>query len=173
MEKLFYADETAFPSSKAALEYIFAEYFKIPNPKLARTENGKPYWEDGNSLFFSVTHTKGALFIAFSDKNVGVDAERLNRAIDLPALLKKFPPHERTEIASAEDFLRHWTVKESAIKWLGGTLAHDLKKLSYLKGVLRYSGLEIPLPIFQTTVDGHILSVCSERDFSNAEVIKL
>ncbi|MFQ9738168.1 MAG: 4'-phosphopantetheinyl transferase superfamily protein [Christensenellaceae bacterium] len=25
-------------------------------------------------------------------------------------------------------FLRHWTAKESVVKWLGGSLASDLKK---------------------------------------------
>ncbi len=173
MEKIFYMDASRFPSSTAAVEYILSTRFQ-ERATIARTENGKPYLQNTTRrLFFSVSHTKKTTFIAFSDENVGVDAELIDRDVRYPAIVKRFPVEEREEITSVESFLTHWTVKESAVKWLGGTLAHDLGKLSFTKGVLLYQNVEIP--VYRTTlrINGHILTVCSERDFTHAELIQV
>ena len=174
MEKIFFAESSAFPTSISAVEKILSTYFGISKAQICRTENGKPYLKNlENPLFFSISHTKTGIFIAFSDENVGIDAERLDRDVRYQSILHKFPFEEREEITSCEDFLRHWTVKESAVKWLGGTLAHDLKKLSYINGILRYEQLELPIRVTTLLLQGHILSVCGEKDFSNAEFIIL
>ncbi len=167
MEKIFYGDVSLFPSSEAAVKKILKEHFKILSPSIARTENGKPYLQNTNkSLFFSVSHTKERLFIAFSKENVGVDAEPLSRVPNYPLLMKNLPSVEREEISSAKDFLKHWTAKEAAVKWFGGTLAHDLKKLSFVANRLYYDGLELPVTITVKEVDGHILSICTEKEYS-------
>ncbi len=146
--------------------------YGIREAVIERTENGKPYLRD-IPLFFSVSHTRSKLFIALSDANIGIDAEETMREVNYPLLLKKFPVEEGEEIGSAEDFLRHWTVKESAIKWLGGTLAHDLQKLSFVKDRLTYGGLDIPVYITTKRIDGHIVSLCSERECADVELISL
>ena len=174
MEKIFFAKNPAFPSSISAVKEILSTYFGIDNAEICRTENGKPYLKNAkNPLHFSISHTKTGLFIAFSKENVGIDAERMERTVRYQSILNKFPFEEREEIACEEDFLRHWTVKESAIKWLGGTLAHDLKKLRYTNGLLHYNQLELPVHITTLRLEGHILSICSDRDFSSAEFITL
>lgn len=173
MEKIFYADNTAFPSSIDAVKIILSKHFGIEGVKISRSESGKPYLDGKTKLFFSVTHTKEKLFIGFCDENIGIDAELINRKIDYMPILRRFPIAERDEILSSQDFLRHWTVKESAVKWLDGTLARDLDKLSFIQGVLRYKNLELPIQITTTVFEGHILSVCSERDFSSPEFIPL
>ena len=174
MEKIFFAESSAFPTSISAVEKILATHFGIVNAQICRTENGKPYLKNPEKqLFFSISHTKNGLFIAFSDENVGIDAETLDRDVRYKSILRKFPFEEREEITCAEDFLRHWTVKESAVKWLGGTLAHDLSKLSYVNGVLRYERLELPIHVTTLQFQGHLLSVCGEKDFLNAEFILL
>ncbi len=172
MEKIFYTNTTAYPSSTDAAKEIFADYFQIADPKIARTENGKPYLANGN-LFFSVTHTKGGLFIAVCDQNVGVDAERADRELNLPLLLRKFPASERKEMISPRDFLWRWTAKEAAVKWLGGTLSHDLSKLTVRGERVVYKELELPLLLTQIEYEGYLLSVCSERDFSKSDIIIL
>ena len=169
MEKLFCADVSAFSTSTDAVLFILREHFCIQNANITRNENGKPYLESTDErLFFSLSHTKDKLFIAFCDENVGVDAERLDRATNYLPILHKFPTEERKEIKTKEDFLLHWTVKESAIKWLGGTLAKDLSKLCYCNNTLSYNGLDIPVYVTTRFLNGHVLTVCSERDFSNA-----
>ncbi len=173
MEKIFYAHISTFPSSEEAVIHILRHHFGVHTPKISRTENGKPYLDASHRLFFSISHTKSQLFIAFSDENVGIDAEEDTRPFPSKPLLSKFSIEERSEIQTAHDFLRHWTVKESAVKWLDGTLAHDLKKLSYYKEKLYYSGVKLPIHITTKQIEGHVLSVCCKRDFTNTDVISL
>ncbi len=174
MEKIFYTDISAHPNSTTAVLHILRQHFHITDGKIAKTENGKPYLENSNyPLFFSLSHTKSKLFIAFCDENVGVDAEEQSREISLPLLLKRFPSAEQREIASSRNFLRHWTAKESAVKWLGSTLAQDLKKLSFLNNRLYYGELELPVRITTLSIEGHILSVCSEKDFTSADILSV
>ena len=166
MEKIFYTDKRKYVTSEQAVKEILAKFFGFQNACISRTETGKPFLV-GIPLFFSVSHTGNALFIAVSDRNVGLDAELLNRQTDYEKILKKFPEEERAVIRSQTDFLRFWTVKESAVKWLGGSLAHDLRYLRYIGGELFYK--EVPLPVHITFphFDGFTLAVCGERDFSS------
>ena len=172
MEKIFFVEQPTQISSLAVVEGILAEHFGIANAKINRTTNGKPYIENpATPLFFSVTHTKKLLFVAFSDKNIGMDAELLNREVNYQTILRRFPEEEREEITTTQAFLCRWTIKESAIKWLGGTIAHDLEKLSYLNGILKYEQADFPARITNRLFEEHILSICSERDFSNAQFV--
>ena len=172
MEKIFYVNKFAFPTSADAVKHVFKNYFGISNPKIIKNENGKPYLV-GERLFFSVTHTGDTLLIAVADENVGIDAERLDRSVNYLPILKKFTPQERKEISSSTNFLRHWTIKESAVKWLGGSLANDLRRLQIVDGNVFYE--EIPIAVHFTLLEIKTLTVavCSERDFANAEIIFL
>ena len=169
MNAIFYAKKTTFPTSKEFLSFILREKLNIVNFEIEKNENGKPFLIlPSNSsyfpLFFSVTHTKENYFIAISNENVGIDAELLNRAPNYLPILSKFSQAERDEIQNTQDFLKFWTIKESAIKWLGGSIAYDLQKLSYEKGLLKYKELELPLKITQIEVDSHVLTVCSATE---------
>ncbi len=173
MEKIFYTDRRLVPSSTEKVKEILATHFGVEKGVIAHTECGKPYLQGGNSLFFSVSHTDEKWFVAFCDENVGLDAESCRRPLHLPLLLKRFSSTEREEIRTNEDFLLHWTAKESAVKWLGETLSNSLRKLTYCKGELLYEQLPLPVFITNLSLEGHILSVCCERDFSSVEIIKL
>ena len=101
MEKIFFVEQPTQISSLAVVEGILAEHFGIVNAKINRTTNGKPYIENpATPLFFSVTHTKKLLFVAFSDKNIGMDAELLNREVNYQTILRRFPEEEREEIGN-------------------------------------------------------------------------
>jgi len=175
MEKIFYIDKSFYPSSEVAVKSILSKFFNIQNVEFERTPNGKLYLSKplDARIFFSISHTKDALFIAFADENVGLDVELLTREVHYPSILKKFPSEEQKEIDGVETFLKHWTAKESAIKWLGGSLSHDLKKLSYVKNRLSYGNVDIPVHLHTKFWKEYILSICSERNFENAEIIVL
>lgn len=174
MEKLFYTDLSAYDGSMPAVRKILKEYFGVENAVIERNENGKPFLKNADiPLFFSVTHTAKRLFLAFSDENVGIDAEPLSQQRNYFSILRKFPAEERAEIQNTEDFLLHWTVKESAIKWLGGSIAHDLYKLAFIQNRLTYNGLDVPVTLTTKIWDEHILTLCSERDFSTVPFIAL
>lgn len=168
MGKIFYTDKSDY-SSEEVIKKILTEFYGINNAVILRTENGKPYAQ--NAPFFSVSHTAERLFIAVSSKNVGLDAEHLSRKVSYAAIVKKFPNAEREEILSNETFLRHWVVKESAVKYLGGTLARDLSKLAFIQECLTYEGVKFPAKPHVFSFEGYVLSVCSEEDFGESELI--
>lgn len=171
MEKIYYADASAFENTETAVLFILKKYFGVTTAKIVWGDNGKPFLDI--PLFFSVSHTKERLFIAFCDINVGLDAEQCNRKTDYLPIIKKFHPQERKEITSNEQFIRHWTVKESAVKWLGGSLAKDLSRLRFYQNALFYGDIQIPATLTFLQIDEHFISVCSERDFSQAETVKI
>lgn len=172
MEKLFYTNKTAFSSSEDAVKYVLARFLGYPSAKVVKNEQGKPFIENvAENLFVSVSHTGERLFIAFADENVGVDAENTKRDVAYQPILKRFCNEERNAIQTKDDFLSLWTVKESAVKWLGGTLARDLKKLRYVDGVLQYDGIDVPVVLTQKRVDENIVTICCVRDFKNVEMV--
>ena len=172
MEKIFFIDNPTQISSLDIVKRILADHFGVLNASICRTEKGKPYLDGIEApLFFSITHTKKLLFVVFSDTNVGADAELLSREVNYQAILRRFPIKEKEEICSTQSFLCRWTIKESAIKWLGGTIAHDLEKLSYKDETLFYQDEAIPARITARLFEGHVLSICCEKDFSYAPFI--
>lgn len=170
MEKIFCVNPSAFVSTDEALRRVLSDYCGITDAKIVRNENGKPFLENERA-FVSVSHTAGKLFIAFSDENVGIDAESAARTPDYLPIIKKFTAEERKEISSTCEFLRHWTVKESAVKWLGGSLSRDLNKLRFVDGKLFYGEIQLPVCVAFPPFDGFVIAVCGERDFSDVSII--
>ena len=129
------------------------------NPEIKRTENGKPY-TDG--ICFSVTHTGDIALLAISDRDVGIDAEII-RERPFSSLLKRFTAREQSEIGTnTVEFLKHWVVKEAYIKMVGGTLAHDLKRLEYFGGELFCDGVKTDCNILCTSSDNLVYCICTQ-----------
>lgn len=123
------------------------------------TSNGKPYIE-GNPVFFSVSHSGEHALIVLCDKPVGVDYEII-RERKISAVLSRFTEREIEDISgSTEKFLKNWVAKEAYIKLIGGTLAHDLKRLEFYGGTLYYDGEEKQV-IFEN-IEGGICAYCTE-----------
>lgn len=90
--------------------------------ELAVTDRGKPYFADGGPNF-SISHTKSRAFCVLSDYPVGIDAEELDRAIDLRLADKILSPAEKRFFDAAEDqrlmLLKFWVLKEAQAKATG------------------------------------------------------
>ena len=164
MEKIFYADKSAYPVSEDGVKKILADYDGVQVPVILRNEHGKPYLENGPA--FSVTHSKDRLYIAFSSETVGIDAEALSRNPFYTTIAAKFPEEEQAEILSAQDFLTHWVVKESAVKYMGSSLAQDLNHLAYIRGKLYYKGEIFPAKVRVFIHDGYVVSVCGNGELN-------
>ena len=132
--------------------------------QIKRDKNGKPY-TDG--VHFSVTHTGDIALIAVSDSPVGIDAEII-REQKHKSVLGRFTPREQSEISSTSEFLRHWVVKEAYIKFIGGTLAHDLKMLEYYGGQLFYNGLKVDCNIICTSSADFVYAICTHDDIQKS-----
>ncbi|MBO5412017.1 MAG: 4'-phosphopantetheinyl transferase superfamily protein [Clostridia bacterium] len=173
MDKIFYAQKYEYPCSETAVLKILHEYFKLDEVSVKRTKNGKPYVDVRPSLHFSVSHTDTMLFIAFSDQEIGIDAEHNARQVNYLPILKKLPSIERENIRTQQDFLQLWTAKESVVKYLGECLSKGLKEIELQTDGIDYKGKRLPCRLTQLTLAEHVISVCSEKDCLNVEFIKI
>ena len=113
------------------------------------------------------------LFIAFSDQEIGIDAEHNARQVNYLPILKKLPSIERENIRTQQDFLQLWTAKESVVKYLGECLSKGLKEIELQTDGIDYKGKRLPCRLTQLTLAEHVISVCSEKDCLNVEFIKI
>lgn len=94
-------------------------------PPIRVAEGGKPYFE-GSIWHFSISHTRCHAFCALSERPVGIDAEELDRNIDLRLAEKILSPKEKAQFDAAEDprvaLLTFWVLKEAAAKYTGDGL---------------------------------------------------
>ena len=96
--------------------------YGAPLPEIRRTPLGKPYFV-GEGLHFSISHTKRRVFCVLSDTPVGIDAEELDREVNLKLAEKILSPMERQQFDSADDqriaLLTFWVLKEAQVKLSG------------------------------------------------------
>ena len=91
-------------------------------PPILTTDRGKPYFAEGD-LHFSISHPDSRVFCVLSHKPVGIDAEKVDRDIDLKLADKILSPTEKACFDAAEDkrtaLLKMWVQKEAYAKLTG------------------------------------------------------
>ena len=92
-------------------------------------ENGKPY-AVGLDIHFSLSHSGEYVFLALSDKPVGIDAEKV-RDVNTDIADRMFTNEERQYVFKEEEkikerFFEIWTKKEAYVKMLGGKVSDFL-----------------------------------------------
>lgn len=91
-------------------------------PEIRVTDRGKPYFTTGK-WHFSISHTSHHAFCALSERPVGIDAEELDRNINLRLEDRILSPGERAQFDAAADkrlaLLTFWVLKEAAVKLSG------------------------------------------------------
>ena len=101
---------------------LLEKLYGAPLPEIRRTALGKPYFVD-SPLHFSISHTKSHVFCVLSDRPVGIDAEELDREMNLSLAHKLLSPAEYAQFQQAEDprlaLLKFWVLKEAAGKCTG------------------------------------------------------
>lgn len=145
-------------SGRALLRSMTERYTGQPMPPIGVTDRGKPYFE-GSGLHFSITHTKGHVFCALSDRNIGIDAEELNRTVP-PALAKKIlSPGELAQYDTAQDparaLLTFWVLKEAHAKFTGKGLS----------GYPNHTNFSLDDPRV-TEIQGCLVAVIQEEDYA-------
>ncbi len=109
-------------AGRALLEEMVVAHTGNPMTPIGVTDRGKPYFTEG-SLHFSISHSKGHVFCALSDRPIGIDAEEADRAIS-PALAEKIlSTGEYAQWQHAPDprsaLLTFWVLKEAQAKCTG------------------------------------------------------
>ena len=101
--------------------------------KIARTEYGKPYFEERRDIHFSISHAGEYILIAVGEDPLGVDIEK-RRKINCERLGRKIMTDEEYRIFlesedREEEFYRRWVLMESYVKWTGLGFAGGIQGL--------------------------------------------
>jgi 4'-phosphopantetheinyl transferase len=137
----FDRDRDAYLFAHSLVRRVLSQYDSAPAAswRFECNEYGKPFIAAPSSdLYFSLTHTAGLVACAVSlHAEIGVDAERIDRAVEFLMLARRFfaPPEADTleaapETILPERFFTLWTLKEAYIKARGMGLSlplHDFE----------------------------------------------
>ncbi len=106
---------TGHEEGRALLAELYRQYKGSDLPPILTTPLGKPYFADGH--YFSITHTENHVFCALSEKSIGIDAEELDRAVNLRLAEKILSPAEKIRYDACPDkrmaLLKLWVLKEA------------------------------------------------------------
>ena len=113
---------TGREAGRELLAKLYREATGEDLPPIAVTDRGKPYFPD-SPWHFSISHTPRRAFCALSERPVGIDAEELDRNLNLRLAEKILSPMEKAQFESAADkrmaLLTFWVLKEAAAKLSG------------------------------------------------------
>lgn len=149
------------------------KHYNKNNLTIKRNDNGKPYFENEDNIFFNGSHSNDLICVGMSDRLIGVDAEFIKERKFFDIASEYFSFKERKFLKTSKkleiDFFTLWTLKESYIKKLGKVI-FDIK-----------DSIEIDLDerviynadnlFFATFIldDSYIISLCS--DMKDKDVI--
>ena len=95
----------------------------ITNPTFKTGKYGKAYISNIENIYFNLSHSGKMVLCAISDKEVGVDVEYNDPAIDLDIAKHYFYNSEYENIMNAarpsDEFFNYWVLKESYMKYTG------------------------------------------------------
>ena len=99
-------------------------------PEILTESRGKPCFKD-SSVHFSISHTKNHAFCCLSRRNIGLDAEEMDRKVS-PALVDKIlSASEKPRCADPGAVLRLWVLKEAYAKLTGKGLGNYLYETDF------------------------------------------
>ena len=113
MIKIYYT--FANPKSDEFIKKALFQYSGKSDFEIKKTPSGKPYT---NGLFFSLSHTDGLTVCAVSDRNIGIDTEKIRPVKNGERIIKRFLGKCEKNLTD-EAFLCMWTQFESRVKYFG------------------------------------------------------
>ena len=109
-------------AGRELLAELYRETVGEELPEIRITDRGKPWFAD-SPWHFSISHTPRRVFCALARQNIGIDAEELDRDINLRLAEKILSPGEKERFEAAGDrrrvLLALWVLKEAAAKLSG------------------------------------------------------
>ena len=155
------------------VKMLAQEYFAlagVPDGDLtiARTEKGKPYFLNNDSIHFSVSHSGDIFACAFSDDAIGIDIQEYKNRPDEEERCRKiarrfFHPDEidALDADTVSAFYNIWTAKEAYVKLTGQGIDGDFAEFCIF---------DLDEYLYQTEIDGCSFSLCSP-DICDVEII--
>ena len=104
------------------LTRLYGEATGQPLPPIEVGAWGKPAFSDSD-WHFSISHTKKHAFCVLAEENIAIDAEELDRRVNLSLAEKILSPTEKAQFDAAADknraLLTFWVLKEASAKLSG------------------------------------------------------
>lgn len=148
------AGRTGHEAGRQLLAKLYREETGEDLPEIRTTDRGKPYFAD-SPWHFSISHTPKHAFCVLSRNNVAIDAEELDRKINLKLADKILSPAEKARFDAAKEkenaLLKLWVLKEAAAKLSG----------QGLRGYPNHTDFSLDDPRV-TEMDGCIVAVMEE-----------
>ena len=114
--------QTGHETGRQLLRQLYREAAGEDLPPILTAPSGKPYFEN-SPWHFSISHTRRHAFCVLAKENVAIDAEELDRAVNLHLAEKILSPREKAQFDAVEDkhraLLTFWVLKEAAAKLSG------------------------------------------------------
>ena len=131
---------------------------------------GKPYLTNYPDFYYNISHTRNAIIVGISNKEIGVDVERI-KAFDSKIAERFFSVNEINyirSISSNQDvrFYEIWTKKEAYTKWIGKGLSVSLKSFDVTSDELSQK-----ISTFENY--GYICSICCIDKINTNDIIHL
>ncbi len=145
MIKIYYAFKRC--ESEDFIKKSLFRYSGKSGFEIKKTKSGKPY-TDG--IYFSLSHTDGFTVCAVSDRQVGIDTEKIRPVKSAERIIKRFFG-ECEKSLTDEAFLCMWTQFESRVKYFG-------EEITSCK-----NAKEKNLHTETFLMDDYIVSVCSKE----------
>ena len=136
-------------------------------------ENGKPYIQNYENVYFNISHSNKYVVCAFSDKEIGIDIEE-NFLFDERLIENVYNLEEIEYIKQSKKdklYTKLWTTKESLMKYLGTGITLNPKNISIdleSNKCIKCDLLNSKEIYFKNyNIENYSLTVCSEyKDFN-------
>lgn len=113
---------TGHEAGRSLLTRLYGEATGQPLPPIEVGAWGKPAFSDSD-WHFSISHTKKHAFCVLTEENIAIDAEELDRRVNLSLAEKILSPTEKAQFDAAADknraLLTFWVLKEASAKLSG------------------------------------------------------
>lgn len=94
------------------VNFIAKSVYEIDNIEIVRVDK-KPFLK-GRELFFSISHSKDIIAVAFNNSNVGFDIEFIQNRPNFEAIMERLG--KKLDNPTLEDFYKFWTFYEAEYK---------------------------------------------------------
>ena len=115
-------DRTGHEAGRALLAELYRRETGEALPPIGISPRGKPFFAD-SPWHFSISHTRKHAFCVLDRENIAIDAEELDRRVELRLAERILSPREKEQFEAAADetraLLTFWVLKEAAAKLSG------------------------------------------------------
>ena len=125
-----------FLESRACIRKSLGNLFNINPLEIPIVANpGEPPQLPKEMGNISFSHCDDAIILAWHEKKIGIDIERIDRDFNYEKLAKKYflTSNKTNNKLSKKTILNQWCAVEAAIKWDHGKLAKDIKEWQYFE----------------------------------------